>query len=248
MRDPMLAFDQIIAEAQQEGKFEDLPGKGKPLVIDTSPDAVIKGLLKEANVSVTPEWITLASEIDRLLEEDERALAAFAAGYQPEPSSLKPRAASGPARPRPRPNAGGGAGGTISSTAGVRNRRRAPHLGWLGAARRCSSGGTGSCRAARRRLHALNRKIRRFNQIVPVANRQRLLLPVEQRLQAFTEQFLRPEPGPEGGWQFVRGSIPHSLLTPPTEDQKSEARRRDVLQAAAMLRMRQESRKPPPIG
>src|SRR5215210_7569298 len=88
MRDPMSAFDKIITEAQQEGKFEDLAGKGKPLVIDTSPDAVIKGLLKEANVSVAPEWITLAIEIDRLLEEDERALARFAADYQTGLSSL----------------------------------------------------------------------------------------------------------------------------------------------------------------
>jgi hypothetical protein len=99
-----------------------------------------------------------------------------------------------------------------------------------------------------RRLHTLNRKIRRFNQIVPVANRQRRLLPVEQRLQAFAAQFLRPEPGPEGGWQLVRGSVPHSLVMPPNEAQESEARRRDVLQAAALLRMRQEGRKPPPIG
>ena len=48
MRDPVSAVDQIITEAQNEGKFADLRGKGEPLVIDTSPDAVIKGILKEA--------------------------------------------------------------------------------------------------------------------------------------------------------------------------------------------------------
>ena len=66
MPDPMLALDKIISEAQREGKFEDLPGKGKPLETDTSPDAAIKGVLKEANLSVAPEWITLAIEIDHL--------------------------------------------------------------------------------------------------------------------------------------------------------------------------------------
>ena len=64
MRDPTIGLDQIIADAQQEGKFEDLEGEGKPLVIDTSPDAVIKGILKEANVSMAPEWIPLTCEID----------------------------------------------------------------------------------------------------------------------------------------------------------------------------------------
>jgi hypothetical protein len=247
MRDPMLAFDQIIAEAQQEGKFEDLAGKGKPLVIDTSPDAVIKGLLKEANVSVTPEWITLAMEIDRLLEEDERALAAFAAHYPAESASLT----SDPSPP--------GSSGAAPEPWWRRWWRCLLH-GWgdeQTAARGAGTAGGGAALQQRwdrelsghsRRLHTLNRKIRRFNQIVPVANRQRRLLPVEQRLQAFAGQFLRPEPGPEGGWQLVRGSVPHSLVTPPTEAQESEARRRDVLQAAALLRMRQEGRKPPPIG
>src|SRR5438093_382377 len=81
MPDPMLALDKIISEAQQEGKFEDLPGKGKPLEIDTSPDAALKGVLKEANVSVTPEWITLAVAIDHLLEQGEQALQRYAEAY-----------------------------------------------------------------------------------------------------------------------------------------------------------------------
>src|SRR4051794_34905592 len=82
MRDPMKGLEKAITEAQQEGKFEDLPGKGKPLVIDTSPDAVIKGLLKEANVSLAPEWARLATDIDRLLEEEEQLLQRYAATYQ----------------------------------------------------------------------------------------------------------------------------------------------------------------------
>src|SRR5713226_5360740 len=82
MRDPTTGLDKVITDAQQEGNFEDLPGKGKPLVIDTSPDAVIKGILKEANVSVAPEWVRLACEIDRLIEDEEKLLRSYAATYE----------------------------------------------------------------------------------------------------------------------------------------------------------------------
>src|SRR5947209_18069800 len=88
MRDPTRGVDQIIAEAQKEGKFEELRGKGRPLVIDTSPDAVVKSILKEANVSMAPEWITLASEIDRLLEQGEQLLESYAAEYARERAAL----------------------------------------------------------------------------------------------------------------------------------------------------------------
>src|SRR3954468_567944 len=88
MRDPTKGLEKVITEAQQEGKFEDLPGKGKPLVIDTSPDAVIKGLLKEANVSLAPEWARLATDIDRLLEEEEQLLQRYAATYQADSALL----------------------------------------------------------------------------------------------------------------------------------------------------------------
>src|SRR5436305_1261060 len=81
MRDPTKGLEKVITEAHQEGKFADLPGKGKPLVIDTSPDAVIKGLLKEANVSLAPEWARLAGDIDRLLEEEQQLLQRYAVTY-----------------------------------------------------------------------------------------------------------------------------------------------------------------------
>src|SRR5436305_14829754 len=97
MRDPTKGLDKVITDAQQEGKFEDLPGKGKPLVIDTSPDAVIKGLLKEANVSFAPEWIHLANDIDRLFEDEQQLLQRYAATYQADVALLTAAAASPPA-------------------------------------------------------------------------------------------------------------------------------------------------------
>src|SRR5207245_4891085 len=88
MPDPMSAIDKIIAEAQEDGRFNDLPGKGKPLTIDPSPDAVVKGILKEANVSVAPEWMTLANEIDALLEQMERSLEAYRAEAEADLAEL----------------------------------------------------------------------------------------------------------------------------------------------------------------
>src|SRR5437588_4662979 len=88
MRDPTKGLDKVITDAQQEGKFDDLPGKGKPLVIDTSPDAVIKGLLKEANVSFAPEWIHLANDIDRLFEEEQQLLQRYAVTYEADVALL----------------------------------------------------------------------------------------------------------------------------------------------------------------
>src|SRR5438874_9305167 len=97
MRDPTKGLDKVITDAQQEGKFDDLPGKGKPLVIDTSPDAVIKGLLKEANVSFAPEWIHLANDIDRLFEEEQQLLQRYAATYEAAVALLAATSASPPA-------------------------------------------------------------------------------------------------------------------------------------------------------
>src|SRR5256885_15963398 len=99
MRDPTKGLDKVITDAQQEGKFEDLPGKGKPLVIDTSPDAVIKGLLKEANVSFAPEWVRLACDIDRLLAEEAQLLQSYTGTYEADRAPLAAGAGTAPAAP-----------------------------------------------------------------------------------------------------------------------------------------------------
>src|SRR3954454_4961677 len=79
MRDPLSAIDQIIQEARESGQFDDLEGKGKPLRLDTSPDAVVNGLLKQAGV--LPEWAELATAVEKLLEKAEALQEALAGAH-----------------------------------------------------------------------------------------------------------------------------------------------------------------------
>jgi hypothetical protein len=253
MPDPMTALEKIITEAQQEGKFEDLQGKGKPLEIDTSPDAVIKGILKEANVSVAPEWITLAMAIDRLLEQGERALEAFAAEHAAGRAALMGSLSPAPSRGEPEPQPVPDPHWRQWWRTLLRSWSAAPPFS-PAESRQAEAGAALQRRWDRELerhaawLHDCNRKIRRFNQIVPLANRQRTLLPVKDRLQEFVERYPRPERGTDGAWQFTRGVVPATLLTPRAEDQQAEARPRDPLQVVALQRMRQRGRTPPPIG
>jgi hypothetical protein len=252
MRDSMTTLDQIIAEAQREGKFEDLEGKGKPLVIDTSPDAVIKGILKEANVSLAPEWITLASEIERLLEQERQLLETYAAAAEADVAALM--GSGGPAAAEATPS-------EQLLTEEPRRRGWRALIGPL--ARKRPDTPARPLReeptvgAFQRRwdqtleqyaalLHQLNRKIRRFNQIVPLTNRQRGLLPVRERLDAFTERFPRLARAEDGTVRLERGHVPASLLAPPAEPQERMRPKRDVLEAKALLGMTERGRKPPP--
>ena len=57
---PRYSIEEIIRQAMQEGKFDDLPGKGKPLNLDQNPHQdpdwrVAHHLLKSAGFSLP--WI-----------------------------------------------------------------------------------------------------------------------------------------------------------------------------------------------
>jgi hypothetical protein len=67
-------LDEIVAEHQQQGDFDDLPGSGRPLKLDPSFD-LASHLLK--NASVLPPWLELQKEI----RQDLRRLTAM-----PDPS------------------------------------------------------------------------------------------------------------------------------------------------------------------
>ena len=55
-------IDEILGEAQKRGEMDDLPGAGKPLKFDGSPqDAVLGRLAKEANVK--PPVVVLKEQI-----------------------------------------------------------------------------------------------------------------------------------------------------------------------------------------
>ena len=56
-----------IQEAIEEGKFDDLPGKGKPIVFDDDPMTpphlrMMNRILKNANV--LPEWVQIQKDIE----------------------------------------------------------------------------------------------------------------------------------------------------------------------------------------
>lgn len=239
MRDHATSIDQAIREAQAEGKFDDLEGKGKPLHLDPSPDAVIRNLLKEADVK--PAWIELEGQIDRALSEADTLIERFAA----EAASTEARLLAGPAPSRAQP---------------------APHPSWrarliahLSFAPAPTAAPVDDLTAYHRRwesrlvryanlLHQANRQIRRFNLIVPIVARQRLPIRVGERLEQFAERFPCYERNGEGALHPVRGVVPVSPLTPPPEPGADPQARRDLQRAAALEGVRRFGRRTPPIG
>src|SRR5262249_46272472 len=90
MRDPLDAVDQIVQEAQQAGQFDDLPGKGKPLKLDPSPDAMDNNRKKGGGGA--GEGGERPRESGPLKEEARRPRAALK-------KKPRPRRAAVPARP-----------------------------------------------------------------------------------------------------------------------------------------------------
>ncbi|HNB53693.1 MAG TPA: DUF1992 domain-containing protein [Anaerolineales bacterium] len=78
-------IDQQIEEAQRSGKFDNLPGKGKPLKLNENPfqdpalDAAYT-LLKDNDFTLP--WIAEGKEIDEALDKTRTALARSWAVYQ----------------------------------------------------------------------------------------------------------------------------------------------------------------------
>ena len=79
-----LIADRKIRDAMEEGRFDDLPGKGKPLNLDVDlsvppEQRMAMRLMREANL--LPDWIQLDKEIrqrqERIRQRDvQMALAA----------------------------------------------------------------------------------------------------------------------------------------------------------------------------
>ena len=75
---PEYSIEEIIRQAIQEGKFDDLPGKGKPLNLDQNPMQdpewrVAHHLLKSSGFSLP--WIELLGEINNNLQQARDSLA-----------------------------------------------------------------------------------------------------------------------------------------------------------------------------
>jgi hypothetical protein len=97
------------------------------------------------------------------------------------------------------------------------------------------------------RLYRLDRKIRRFNLLVPLSNRQRHPIRVAERLEEFCERFPRLLVGPGGTVKQVRGAVPEALLIPPPSSD-DRGYHRDLAHAAALHEKRSFGKRPPPIG
>ncbi|RMH07762.1 MAG: DUF1992 domain-containing protein [Armatimonadetes bacterium] len=70
-----LIADRKIEEAMQEGKFDDLPGKGKPLPLDEewfAPPEMRPAIRLLKSAGVLPDWLERAREIERLREDAQR--------------------------------------------------------------------------------------------------------------------------------------------------------------------------------
>lgn len=67
-----LIAERKIEEAMQEGKFDDLPGKGKPLPLDEewfAPPELRPAIRLLKSAGVLPDWLERAREIERLRED-----------------------------------------------------------------------------------------------------------------------------------------------------------------------------------
>jgi hypothetical protein len=70
-----LIAERKIEEAMQEGKFDDLPGKGKPLPLDEewfAPPELRPAIRLLKSAGVLPDWMERAREIERLRAECDR--------------------------------------------------------------------------------------------------------------------------------------------------------------------------------
>lgn len=72
-----LSIDEIIRQAMEEGKFDDLPGKGKPLNLDQDPHEdpdwrVAHHMLKSAGFSLP--WIERLKEIQVEIDQARQVL------------------------------------------------------------------------------------------------------------------------------------------------------------------------------
>ena len=75
---PQYSIEEIIRQAMQEGKFDNLPGKGKPLHLEDDPYQdpawrVAHHLLKSGGFSLP--WIDLLGEINDNLQNARQSLA-----------------------------------------------------------------------------------------------------------------------------------------------------------------------------
>jgi hypothetical protein len=235
--DPWDAVEPALEDAQRKGVFENLPGKGKPLKLDTSPDAVFNNLLKDAGYK--PEWIELSNQVAALEAQARQLLESCAAGCDALGFEASAAAVAATAAAAEEP-------GSWLRRLLVRRppspverlAERAAELdrGWDTAVRKYAA-----------LLHEANRKLRRYNETVPLAGRQKALIPVAERLETFRQCCPRVWIDPDGGFRLRRGEIPPELLADSAREQGVKLPRTQE-QLRSAQRLQRLARKTPPIG
>lgn len=97
--------ERKIQEAIEEGKFDNLPGKGKPLNLDDDPFTpphlrLANRILK--NAGVLPDWMQLEQEMERTRQENERAFERLKKEYPRRRERVDSRTALGDPEKRKR--------------------------------------------------------------------------------------------------------------------------------------------------
>jgi hypothetical protein len=169
--------DRKVRDAQEEGAFDNLAGKGQPLKLDIDsrlpPEIRIANQLMR-DAGVLPEWIELEKQIRNRRQSwaervEEYARARSQAEMEPAPrTGTSARALRKAAQ---------------QQEAAVARYDDARELFLLQAARE---------------LRAQNALIDRFNLMVPVPSRQRMRLRLHEELAALEARFPRLRPYPEG--------------------------------------------------
>lgn len=204
--------EEAIQEAQRDGRFSKLPGQGKPLEIDPSPDVVIKNLLKNAHVR--PEWIEVGCEIDALQQQSARHLELYArqhaAAFEALTQSISKE--------------------QTQSHSLLNTLCRWWHILWRGHEHRSRRGDPvasfnrdWNVALARQAalLHQINARIRRYNYLVPARECQMCPIFIKEKLEAFISQFPQVTPSMDGAVTPCRGAIPPHLLNAPVQNSTS---------------------------
>ena len=246
--------DHQIREAMRRGEFDNLPGRGKPLNLDpraSSGDALVAGILKEANV--VPEWIELARRIDeqreQLARETEAARARFAEHRAAAEALLTRWRAARHLEGRTRsvrPE-----GGRPGAWSFLRRVRAEDPRGLEAGLRQALAAGdrrrTEAFGVLCRRVYEINRRARRYNVVVPIPSRQRALLSLDDRAAEFARAWPALSLERRGDDLALRQEEKEPPRPAPPPDPEEERLARDPARLVA-LRSLVRGRRPPPIG
>jgi hypothetical protein len=211
-----ICVEEAIQEALRDGRFDNLPGKGKPLELDPSPDAVINNLLRDSKMR--PVWIEVGCEIDTLRERAALFRDEFARRHMSVFEELTQK------RTAAKPEVWW---------------RRWWRILWSGSDNRLRRGDPVASfnrrwdvELARQAalLHEANEKIRRFNRLVPLRQLQRNTVSVSEHMEEFVCRFTKLSYAADGSVVPLRGQVLPSLLQQRTKSDDNLSAPREVRQ------------------